>query len=144
MPHKLRLSVKNHGGINLGGEDVVSESFGDLIRSNRRRLGKSLQEVADALGVTAVYISEVERGKRPPFVTGRLEKLAEVIGVDYGVLISAAWRQRKMIDIDPSSSEKQIKALAALARGGYSDAQLDVILEMAQGKEREGSSRKQK
>jgi len=116
---------------------MATESFGELIRKSRRANNKSLQDVADALGVTAVYVSEVERGKRPPFVTTRLPALAQVINVDFTALLRAAWAEKKMIEVDPSSSDKQIEALYALARGGHSEEELDQILKIAARKQKE-------
>lgn len=108
------------------------ESFGELIRTSRRRLNKSLQDVASALGVTAVYVSEVERRKRPPFTMERLPALSRVLELDLKTLIAAAWTEKKMIEWDPSlASGKQIEALVALARGGFSDTELDAILRIA-------------
>lgn len=117
---------------------MAGESFGALIRASRRRQDKSLQEVADALGVTAVYVSEVERGKRPPFTMERLPALAEVLSMDVRILIKAAWIERRMIEWDPSlASDKQISALVELARGGLSDSQLEEILTIAKKKQAE-------
>ncbi len=110
---------------------MANESFGELIRKSRRANNKSLQEVADALKVTAVYVSEVERGKRPPFVTGRLPALAQMLNLDLTTLLRTAWAEKKTIDFDPSSSGKQIEALFALSRGGYSEGELDEILKIA-------------
>lgn len=117
---------------------MVGESFGELIRSARRRLNKSLQDVADALGVTAVYVSEVERGKRPPFTTERLPSLSRVLHLDLQVLLTTAWAEKGMIDWDPSSaSDKQIQALVELARGGFSESELDDILRIATKKQKD-------
>lgn len=113
-------------------------SFGELIRTSRRRLNLSLQDVATALGVTAVYVSEVERGKRPPFTIDKMPKLAKILERDLDELKNAAWKGRKMIELDPeSASNKQIEALMALARGGLSESQLDQILEIATKEQRE-------
>ena|SRR5215472_3269869 len=113
-------------------------SFGELIRSSRRRLNKSLQEVANALGVTAVYVSEVERGKRPPFTIERLPALAKVLELDIEEVEKAAWTQKGMIEWDPSkTSGKQVEALLALARGGLSESQLEKILQIAREKQLE-------
>jgi transcriptional regulator with XRE-family HTH domain len=114
-----------------------SEPFGELIRASRRRLNKSLQEVADALGVTAVYVSEVERRKRPPFTMERLPTLSRVLGIDLNTLITAAWTERGMIEWDPGASDKQIEALVALARGGFSDKELEDILKIARRTQQE-------
>jgi transcriptional regulator with XRE-family HTH domain len=114
---------------------MEGESFGELIRASRRRLNKSLQEVADALGVTAVYVSEVERRKRPPFTMERLPALSAVLGLDLNALITTAWAERKMIDWDPAvATDKQIRALVELARGGFSDKELDEILKKIEAK----------
>jgi transcriptional regulator with XRE-family HTH domain len=115
---------------------MANESFGELVRKSRRASNKSLQEVADALQVTPVYVSEVERGKRPPFVTTRLPALAQVLNIDLTTLLRAAWAEKKMIDFDPSSSSKQIEALFALSRGGYSEAELDDILKIVMQKQK--------
>jgi transcriptional regulator with XRE-family HTH domain len=113
-------------------------TFGGLVRQGRRRLNKSLQDVADALGVTVVYVSEVERGKRPPFTIERLPALAKVLELDLGDLRAAAWAERGMIEWDPSTtSDMQIEALMALARGGLSENQLEEILKIARQKQME-------
>lgn len=113
-------------------------SFGELIRTSRRRLNKSLQDVANALGVTVVYVSEVERGKRPPFTQERLPALAQVLELDLDELKTVAWAERRAIEWDPSTvSDKQIEALMALARGGLSDNQLERILEIARQRQLE-------
>jgi transcriptional regulator with XRE-family HTH domain len=117
---------------------MTSKPFGELIRESRRRLNKSLQEVADALGVTAVYVSEVERRKRPPFTMERLPALSRVLGLDLKTLITTAWTEKKMIEWDPDSvSDKQVEALVALARGGFSDKELDAILKIASRNQQE-------
>jgi transcriptional regulator with XRE-family HTH domain len=113
-------------------------SFGELIRTSRRRLNKSLLDVADALGVTVVYVSEVERGKRPPFTNERLPALAQVLELSLDELKTAAWIGRKAIEWDPATtSNKQVEALVALSRGGLSDSQLEKILEIARQKQME-------
>lgn len=112
--------------------------FGELIRSSRRRLNKSLQDVADALGVTAVYVSEVERGKRPPFTIERLPALAKILELELDEIEKAAWTEKGMIEWDPSkTSGKQLEALLALARGGLSENQLEKILEIARQRQME-------
>jgi transcriptional regulator with XRE-family HTH domain len=108
---------------------TMNQSFGEIIRSCRRRKEKTLQDIAGALGVSVVYVSEVERGKRPPFVTERLTKLAKELGVEIEFLKNAALRERSFIEFDPKrTSPKQVEVLAALARGGFTDEQLDQIL----------------
>src|SRR5271154_6766321 len=109
----------------------MGKKFGDYVRDCRREAGKTLQEVADALGVSPVYVSEVERSKRPPFVTEKLKKLAAILGVDPSKLILRAWLEKKTIDFDPSmSTRKQLQLLSGFARGGLSEDQIDAILKI--------------
>ena len=56
--------------------------FGEYIREVRQRAGLSLAKVAEQLGVTKVYISDVERGLRPPFTQERLKGIALVLDLD--------------------------------------------------------------
>ncbi len=98
------------------------KSFGEVLRECRRQARKTLQETADFLGVSAVYVSEVERGKRPPFKNSRLEKLGEFFEIDPFKLIIAAWKQKGLLEVDlANASSAQVAVLSGLARGGLSD-----------------------
>lgn len=50
---------------------ATSTPFGDYVRGARQRAGLSLRELGKALGVSHVYVREVECGHRPPFVRER-------------------------------------------------------------------------
>ncbi len=53
--------------------------FGTYLRDRRNAAELSLREVADRLGISHVYLSEVERGVRPPFTQDRWANLAAAI-----------------------------------------------------------------
>ena len=120
----------------------MKPKFGDLLRDARRKLDLTLQDVADRLDVSVVYVSEVERGKRPPFTRDRLAALAELVKIPEETLFAAAAFERKSVDFNPNEcSPKQLEALTALARGGLSDEKLDRILELIRKKENKKSGR---
>ena len=50
-------------------------NFGEYIKSIRKARRKSLRETARAIGVSAPYFSDVERGRRCAFTAERLEAL---------------------------------------------------------------------
>ena len=50
-------------------------NFGEYIESIRKARRKSLRETARAIGVSAPYFSDVERGRRCAFTAERLEAL---------------------------------------------------------------------
>jgi len=106
-------------------------TFGELIRSRRRKLDKSLQEVANRLGVPVAYVSEVELGKRPPFREDKLNKLAEVLELDTRELLLLAWKNKKMISFDTGElSEAEKNVLTSFARGGISAERIARIQEV--------------
>lgn len=107
---------------------MSTERFGKLIREARRDALVTLQNTAKFLGVSAVYISEVELSKRPPFSIQRIQALAKYFQVSERPLIEAAIRERKHLEIQGSSPSKmQLRALSGMARGELSEKQWEQI-----------------
>jgi transcriptional regulator with XRE-family HTH domain len=52
-----------------------STRFGDYIRRARVDAGRSLREVADEVGISHVYLGEVERGVRGPLIESHWDAL---------------------------------------------------------------------
>jgi transcriptional regulator with XRE-family HTH domain len=64
----------------------AAREFGERVRARRIELGKSQEELARDSSLHWSYIGQVERGQRNPTLHNIL-KLAEVLGVDPGVLV---------------------------------------------------------
>jgi transcriptional regulator with XRE-family HTH domain len=64
--------------------------FGNLLRNARQRAGMTQGDVARSLCVSVTYISDVERGERPPLVRGRIDAVAALLGCDAAELKIAA------------------------------------------------------
>lgn len=60
--------------------DVHARSFGDQIRARRKELGLSLEELAQRTGLTASFLSLVERDMSNPSLES-LRHIAEALGV---------------------------------------------------------------
>lgn len=108
------------------------EPFGDALRRLRREAGRTLSDLASLLGVSIVYVSDVERGNRKPLGNERILKVAQFLGADPTPLIEAANRERGFIEYDitnASSLEADVVGglVSGLARGGVSDDQLHQI-----------------
>jgi transcriptional regulator with XRE-family HTH domain len=114
--------------------------FGSLLRKARVSARVTLQEAADALGVSVVYVSEVELTKRPPFSIPRIRQLATLYRVADRPLIEAALAERRYFEIqDPSPSKDQMRALSGMARGGLTDDQWKRIVDIvAPGEDENG------
>lgn len=110
----------------------MQERFGDLLRKLRRNADRTLGEVAKEIGVSIVYLSDVERGNRKPFGTDRLIEIASYLNADAAMLIGAADREKGVIEYDirkarPLEADVVGGLVAGLARGGVSDEQLENI-----------------
>ena len=118
----------------------MPERFGDLLRKLRRKADKSLGDVARLLGVSVVYLSDVERGNRKPFNNDRIVKIAEFLGEDPTPLMEAADLERGVIEYDirkasPLQADVVGGLVAGLARGGITDEQLRNIKSILSGDE---------
>lgn len=74
------------------------KAFGEVVRHHRRRAGKTLREVANAIKRSVSYLSDIERGVRHPFPEAMLPTLAEALNAPLSDLVAGraasegAWR----------------------------------------------------
>ena len=54
-------------------------TFGEYLAQLREKKDVTLRELARQLGISAPFLSDVEKGRKPPLTAERLEKLAEVL-----------------------------------------------------------------
>ena len=110
----------------------MPERFGNALRRQRRDAEKTLGDVARLLGLSVVYVSDVERSNRRPFSNERILRIAEFIEADPAPLIAAADADRGVIEYDITKA-KPLEAsvvgdlVSGLARGGVTDDQLQKI-----------------
>ena len=115
----------------------MPERFGDALRKTRRRAGKTLGDVAKLLGISVVYVSDIERGNRRPFSIERILKIANFVKADPTPLITAACAERGTIEYDitkakPLEVDVVGGLVSGLARGGVTDDQLQKIKKILQ------------
>ena len=108
------------------------ERFGGALRRLRREAGRTLSDLASLLGVSIVYVSDVERGNRKPLGNERILRVAQFLGANPAPLLEAANKERGFIEYDitkASSLEADVVGglVSGLARGGVSDDQLHQI-----------------
>lgn len=120
----------------------MPERFGDLLRKERRKADKTLGNVARLLGVSVVYLSDVERGNRKPLSNERIVTIAAFLKIDPAALMEAADRERGYIEYDirkarPLEADVVGGLVAGLARGGVTDEQLHNIQKILNGEEQE-------
>jgi len=109
--------------------------FGEVLRQHRRDADKTLGDIARLLDVSTVYVSDVERGNRKPFSLERIILISKFLQVDPMPLITAADREKGVIEYDiqnASSLEAKVVGglVTGLARGGITKEQLNQIQEI--------------
>ena len=110
----------------------MPKGFGDALRKSRHDAEKTLGDVANLLGISVVYMSDVERGNRGPFSNERILKVAEFVNTDPAPLITAAAAERGVFEYDITNANPLEAAVvrdlvSGLARGGFTDDQLEKI-----------------
>ena len=77
--------------------------FGEFISKKRKKLGISLREVANFLGITAAYLSDIEKSRRNPPDKDVLEKIATILELtaeEKNKMFDYAGKDRKQIAPD--------------------------------------------
>ena len=106
-------------------------NFGDAVRGARNERGISLTNLAKGLGVTKVYVSDVERGRRAPFNLIRIRQVSEILGCDPFHLYVLAVRSRGHVTLPTSDvSEEQSRFAAELSYrwGDFSNDELSRLI----------------
>lgn len=96
---------------------TVAHEFGRYIRSKRAEAGVSLRAAAKALGVSAVYLGEVERGVRPPLKEAHWDALIGAVPSIERAVLSRLTAKQRPIQLDLRDSPPRYQDLGlALAR----------------------------
>lgn len=75
--------------------------FGDIIRNARKEKKLTLDEVGKAVGWSAVYVHDVEKGNRPATQdVAVIVKLSETLGLDAVELMECSISERNKVVLD--------------------------------------------
>jgi transcriptional regulator with XRE-family HTH domain len=93
--------------------------FGEELRRLRREAGLSLADLADAIGSSIAYVSDMERGKKNPPGAIKLRRLLGRLGREelYDHMLHLAYRSRRSVEFAmEDTSEDVADMLIALKR----------------------------
>ena len=102
------------------------KSFGARLRELRIAVDKSMGKVAREIGVSTVYYSEVENGKKPPFPVGKVDygTVASALDSDQQELERIAFAERGSVKLKLDSASKETKDVALLLARRLNDDSL--------------------
>jgi transcriptional regulator with XRE-family HTH domain len=113
--------------------------FGDVLRQSRMKAGKSLGELARHLGVSVVYMSDVERSRRSPLSNLKILFVSEFLETDPSELLTAAIEDKRKFDLDIADYPPvAIELLSGLARGRRKDETYRKLLDLLKREDEKG------
>lgn len=116
-----------------------STNFPEALRAARTARGWTLKQLADAVGLSASYLSDLEHGRRAAPEVGRIRRLAGAMKVDHGPLVDAARRDAREapLSLDGPGPDGDLRDPVALALSrkwsGLSPKQVRAIARVLEG-----------
>src|SRR5579864_2366710 len=89
-----------------------STRFGSYLRAARVESGRSLREIADAIGISDVYLGEVERGVRGPLMESHWDALIAAIPSLTRTELKRTAQMSRALEIDLSRAPARYQDLA--------------------------------
>ena len=93
------------------------EKFGATVRREREMLEIGLREMAKKIGVSATYLSKIERDEFPPPAEDKVRKIAEILGSDVDQLLALAGRVSSDLSEIIRKRPRELAALLRTAKG---------------------------
>jgi transcriptional regulator with XRE-family HTH domain len=95
------------------------------------KAGKSLGDLARHLGVSIVYLSDVERSRRSPLSNTKILTVAGFLDADPSELLTAAIEDKGKFDLDVADYPTvALELLSGLARGRRRDETYRKLLDL--------------
>lgn len=88
------------------------ESFGSFIRRKREENGFLLKDLAQRIGCTSVYLSEVELGRKAPPSQAKIDKIGKFLGIEGEFLRLLAIASKPSLVLDLEGKDHKYRRLA--------------------------------
>jgi HTH-type transcriptional regulator, competence development regulator len=110
------------------------QGFGATIRALRERRRIGLRQFARTIGVSATYLSKIERGEMPPPAEDRVKEIARLLGQDPDELLALAGKVAS--DLNEIIRNRPRETASFLrSTSGLSGKELEQLTKKATGKE---------
>jgi transcriptional regulator with XRE-family HTH domain len=104
----------------LRGRNRTNRAYGEMLRELRQESGVTQQQLATVLGVTDVFISDVELSQRTPMSSEKSILVCKFFGVDPMPLLLASGKGRGRYDLAiGTTSQEDLDVGAEIARAWY-------------------------
>jgi len=112
-------------------KDVKEIRFGDVVREARQKMRPplSLRKFADRIGMAPAYLSKVEANLDRPPAAEKVEKIAELLGLDKIELLRLAHRVPTELAEAFHQDPRAPEFLRVSMRSGLTPAQLQELID---------------
>lgn len=90
-------------------------SFGQALRVARKRAGLSQPELGRLIGTTGMHVSDVECGRKAPFIHEQVLRAAALLNVPPAVLLGQWARWHQQVPLHQTGDERRDLIAAALS-----------------------------
>lgn len=83
--------------------NMNEQSFGEFLQTKREQQKITLRQLAEKLGVSAPFLSDVEKGRRNSLDMDKLSLLKQILSLsddEYATMLNLAGKQRKTVAPD--------------------------------------------
>ena len=110
------------------------QGFGATIRELREEKRIGLRQFARMIGVSATYVSKIERGEMPPPAEDRVKEIARLLDQDPDELLALAGKVASDLNEIIRSHPREMASFLRTARG-WSGQELERLTKQATKKE---------
>ncbi len=96
---------------------AIREMFGALVRREREGRGIGLREMAKMIGVSATYLSKIERDEFPPPAEDRVRTIAGILGHDPDELLALAGKVSSDLENIIKEQPREVAVLLRTTKG---------------------------
>lgn len=96
---------------------MIRSKFGEFIAERRKEKGIGLRKMADIMGISAAYWSDIEKGRRNPPAMDKIEEIAKILEltqeeIDYVIDLAADDRGEIPMDLPEYIMESDLARTA--------------------------------
>lgn len=95
----------------------MSNLFGSALREARKGADKTLNRLAEEMNFSTTYLSDVERGLRPPLAPEKIALAAKLCRVRVDTLLAPAARDRGSLVVPVEGMSEEVLAAFIRMRG---------------------------
>jgi transcriptional regulator with XRE-family HTH domain len=127
--HSLRDSAEMR---NINEEEAAMPTlqYGKVLRKLRKAAGKTLGDVAEFLGLSITYVSDVELANRAPFDRDRNIRLARFLNAAPDALLIPAAEWNGAYELESKSVSPKAREVGAMLMRGWKDFDDEELAEL--------------